>query len=290
MIQERRCDFHTHTVHSDGTLTPRALVALARERGLSCIALTDHDTLNGVEEAQTEGRRIGVEVIAGVEVSVRCDFGTMHILGYFVDRNSNILRKGLESVQEARRKRNPLIIEKLKAEGVLISMEEVKAASGGGQIGRPHFARVLLEKGYVKSTQEAFDRYLAKGKPAYVDKRTLESGEAIRLIESSGGIAVLAHPKMLKLDDRPEEFERTLKTLQSEGLKGLEVYSSCQSARESNFYKKIADRLGLIATGGSDFHGENRPHVLLGWMGDGVTIPYETVDRMKKMILDHKTK
>lgn len=290
MIQSRRCDFHTHTVHSDGTVTPKELVSLARERELSCIALTDHDTLSGVEEAQAQGRRIGVEVIAGVEISVKCDFGTMHILGYFVDRNSKVLQEGLQSVQDARAKRNPKIIEQLNAAGIRISMEEVRAASGGGQIGRPHFARVLLEKKYVKSMQEAFDKYLGKGKPGYVDKRTLSSREAIQLIEASGGIAVLAHPKMLKLDDQPAEFNRTLETLQSEGLKGLEVYSSCQSAAESTRYRKTAQRLGLIMTGGSDFHGDNRPSAPLGWMGDGVSIPYETVDQMKKMILDHKTK
>lgn len=290
MIQERRCDFHMHTLHSDGTLTPTELVRLAKERGLSCMALTDHDTVSGIAEAQAEGRKIGVEIIPGIEISVKCDFGTMHILGYFVDPNSKVLLDGLEEVQEARRKRNDIMVEKLNAHGMKLTLDEVKAESGGGQVGRPHFANVLIKKGYVKARQEAFDKYLAKGKPAYVDKRTLDSREAISLINAAGGVAVLAHPKHLKLDHDPIEFERVIKQLKSEGMTGLEVYSSCQSAEESKRYRKVAERLDLVITGGSDFHGGNRPNVPLGWMGDGISMSYETVDRIKKIILDRKMK
>ena len=290
MPSEKRCDLHMHTIHSDGTFTPKELVQLAKRKGLSCIALTDHDTLNGVEEAQEEGSRIGVEVIAGVEISVKFDPGTMHILGYFIDRNSKKLQEGLADIQEARRKRNPMIIEKLRASGITISLEEVKRESGSDQVGRPHFARVLVQKGYVKDFEEAFNKYLTKGAPAYIDKRKLTSREAIEMIEEAGGVASLAHPKQLKLDSAPERFEGVLEQLRSEGLKGLEVYSSCQSKQEAARYKKTAERLGLLITGGSDFHGANRPQAPLGWMGDGATIPYETVDRMKKLLLERKTK
>lgn len=289
-MTQKRCDLHMHTVHSDGTLTPLALVQLAKERGLACIALTDHDTLNGVDEAQAAGNQIGVEVIAGVEMSVKYEPGTMHILGYFVDRDSKRLSEGLASIQEARRTRNPKIIESLKSQGIDISLKEVELESGRGQIGRPHFARVLVRKGYVKNSEEAFARYLAKGAPAYVDKRKLTSLEAIKMIEDAGGMASLAHPKQLKLDSRPDQFEKTIEELRSEGLKGLEVYSSCQSQAEAARYRKTAQRLGLIVTGGSDFHGANRPEVPLGWMGDGAMIPYETIDQMKKLILDRKTR
>ena len=258
----KRCDLHMHTIHSDGTLTPRALVELAKAKGLVCIALTDHDTLSGIEEAQTAGNRIGIEVIAGVEISVKFEPGTMHMLGYFVDRNSKKLSEGLASIQEARRMRNPKIIELLKSQGIHISLKEVERESGGGQVGRPHFARVLVKKGYVKDSEEAFDKYLAKGAPAYVDKRKLTSREAIEMIEEAGGIASLAHPKQLKLDSKPDQFEETIEQLQSEGLKGLEVYSSCQSQTEAARYRKTAERLGLIITGGSDFHGGNRPRSL----------------------------
>ncbi|MBI4372143.1 MAG: PHP domain-containing protein [Candidatus Omnitrophica bacterium] len=286
----RRCDLHTHTIHSDGTCTPKELVQLAKEKNLSCIALTDHDTLSGIREAQEEGHRVGLEVIAGVEISVIFEPGTMHILGYFVDRNSKILQEGLSEIQDARRKRNPQIIEKLNALGMNISLEEVESQSGGDQVGRPHFARVLVNKGYVKNFEEAFNQYLAKGAPAYVDKRKMSSREAIEMIEEAGGVASLAHPKQLKLDALPERFEQTLEQLKSEGLKGLEVYSSCQSKEEAARYLKTAERLGLFVTGGSDFHGANRPQAPLGWMGDGASIPYETIDQMKKLLLERKMK
>ena len=290
MVSERRCDLHTHTTHSDGTLTPHELVRLAQERGISCMALTDHDTVSGVEEAQEEGNRIGLEVISGIEISVKFEPGTMHILGYFVDWKSEAFRNVLEDIQEARRRRNPMIIEKLRASGIDISLEEVIQESGGHQVGRPHFARVLEKKGYVKSHDEAFDKYLAKGRPAYVDKRKLTSAEAIRMIGEAGGLAILAHPKHLKLDSNPRRFEAEIEKMKSEGMAGIEVYSSCQSKEEARRYKKTADRLGLIITGGSDFHGANRPDASLGWMGDGVSIFYDTVDQMKKILLGRKLK
>lgn len=286
----KRCDLHIHTVHSDGTYTPTELVRLAKRSGLACIALTDHDTLSGIAEAQEEGNRSGVEVISGVEISVKFEPGTMHILGYFVDRNSEQLKRKLEDIQEARRQRNPMIIQKLRALGLEITLEEVERESGGDQVGRPHFARVLVEKGYVKDFEEAFSQYLTKGQPAYVDKRKLSSRDAIEMIEEAGGIASLAHPKQLKLDSKPDEFERVVAELRDQGLKGLEVYSSCQSRAEAAHYRKTAERLGLIVTGGSDFHGANRPQVPLGWLGEGAEILYETIDRMKKMLLDRKLK
>lgn len=290
MTEKRRCDLHMHTVHSDGTLTPTELIELAKRQGLSCVALTDHDTLSGVEEAQNAGRRAGIEVIAGVEISAVCEPGTMHILGYFIDPKSKKLQEKLEEIQEARRQRNPMIIEKLRALGIDITLPEVERESGGDQLGRPHFARVLVQKGYVKDFEEAFEKYLTKGAPAYVDKRKLTGRDAIEMIEEAGGIASLAHPKLLKLDSTPAEFERKLDELKSDGLKGLEVYSSCQNKEEAARYKKTANRLGLFVTGGSDFHGANRPQVPLGWMGDGASIPYETIDGMKKFLLERKAK
>lgn len=285
---KRRCDLHMHTVHSDGTLTPTELVELAKRQGLSCIALTDHDTLSGVEEAQVAGSKIGLEVIAGVEISAVFNPGTMHILGYFIDPKSKQLQGKLEEIQKARRQRNPMIIEKLGAIGIDITLQEVEAESGGDQIGRPHFARVLVKKGYVQNFDEAFEKYLTKGTPGYVDKRKLSSRDSIEMIEEAGGIASLAHPKLLRLDRT--EFERKLDQLKSEGLKGLEVYSSCQNKEEAENFKKLADRLGLFVTGGSDFHGANKPDIPLGWMGDGVSIPYDTIDGMKKLLLDRKMK
>lgn len=279
-VSEKRVDLHMHTLHSDGTLTPVELVERAKSRSLSCIALTDHDTINGVLEAQAAGRKLGVEVVAGVEISVIFEPGTMHILGYFVDIQNKILLTGLEKIQNARGERNPKIIELLNKMGVAITLEEVKAESGGDQVGRPHFARVLLKKGHVKTAQEAFDRYLAKGSPAYVDKRNMTSKEAIQMIRRAGGVASLAHPKQLKLKDKAL-FEAEIKRLVSEGLGGLEVYSSCQSKEESSYYLEVAKRFGLVVTGGSDFHGANRPSVELGWLGDGAHLFYDTIETLR---------
>ena len=284
----KHCDLHMHSTHSDGTVPPKELVRLAKEAGLACIALTDHDTLDGVREAQEEGRRLGVEVIPGVEISVKFEPGTLHILGYFVDPNSKELAEGLEKVQQARKERNPKIIELLRASGVEITLEEVERESNGGQIGRPHFARVLIRKGYAKDSKEAFQKYLSKGSSAYVDKRNLTSQEALDLINRSGGVASIAHPKQMKLDETPSQLEAEVKRLKTEGMLGIEVYSSCQSREEASVYRALAERLGLFVTGGSDFHGSNKPSIRLGQMGQGAAIPYETVDQMRKIILDRK--
>lgn len=276
----KRVDLHMHTVHSDGTLTPTELVERAKSRGLDCIALTDHDTTSGVREAQAAGKANGVEVIPGVEISVICEPGTMHILGYFIDANNKILSEGLESIQEARRQRNPQIIEKLNALGMDITLEEVTKESGGDQVGRPHFARVLVNKGYVKNFEEAFDKYLTKGAPAYVDKRKMTSEYALQMIRGAGGVASLAHPKLLKLKER-KEFEAEIATLKDQGLGAIEAYSSCQSKEEAAYFRDVAKRFGLVITGGSDFHGANRPQVELGWMGEGACLYYDTIDSLK---------
>lgn len=276
----KRVDLHMHTTHSDGTLTPEQLVARAKSRRVDCIALTDHDTVSGVREAKDAGTKLGVEVIAGVEISVIFPPGTMHILGYFIDTSNADLLSGLKLVQDARAKRNPMIIEKLNSLGVKITLDEVVAESGGDQIGRPHFARVLVKKGYAQDSQDAFNKFLAKGASAYVDKRNITSETAIRMIHAAGGVASLAHPKQLKLKDE-KEFEAEIEKLVGQGLDGLEVFSSCQSRDEAVFYKKIANRFNLVTTGGSDFHGDNRPNVDLGWMGEGACLYYDTIDQLR---------
>jgi hypothetical protein len=290
MALERRCDLHTHTTHSDGTFTPVQLVELAKASSISCISVTDHDTATGVGEAQSAGQRLGVEVISGIEVSAQFEPGTLHILGYFIDWRSKALLEKLEEVQEARRTRNPKIVEKLRALGFDISLEEVRKESGGEQVGRPHFARVLINKGYVKNFEEAFDKYLTKGAAAYVNKRRLSSREAIEMIIEAGGLAVLAHPKQMQLDSEPKKLEGEIERLKAEGLLGIEAYSSCQSKEEAAGYQRIAEKLKLFVTGGSDFHGTNHPDIQLGFAGDGVFLNYEAVDRMKQILLDRKIK
>lgn len=277
----QKVDLHSHTLHSDGTLTPSELVALARERGLRALALTDHDTTGGLEEALRAAAQAGLELVPGIEVSVQYDPGTMHILGYFIDHQSPRLQERLRGFQEARRNRNPQIIQKLNEMGVSITLDEVVAESGGDQVGRPHFARVLIRKKYARDIPEAFGKYLAKGAPAYVDKRHMAPEDGIRMITESGGIAVLAHPKQLRAKTA-EELEAVLDRLVAAGLGGIEAYSSSQDEKESRAYREAGERRGLFVTGGSDFHGANKSQVELGRMGDWADVRYEVVEAMRQ--------
>jgi predicted metal-dependent phosphoesterase TrpH len=244
------------------------------------MALTDHDTTAGLDEALEAGSRHDVEVIPGIEVSVKYEPGTMHILGYFIDHHSATLQQELEPIQNARRERNPELVRKLRAAGLEITLEEVLAESGGGQVGRPHFARVLVKKGYVRNLEEAFAKYLVKGTPFYVDKRRVSPEEGIGMITATGGIAVLAHPKYLRARS-PLEFEAVLDRLIACGLRGVEAFSSSQNEEEARFYREAAESRGLWVTGGSDFHGANKPHVELGRMGDWAELDYELVEGMR---------
>lgn len=275
----KRVDLHMHTTHSDGSYSPRELVRYAKEKNLGCISVTDHDTMSSYEECAGEAKKLGIELIPGIEVSAQFEPGTLHILGFFLDRNHPPLKAALEEIQRARRERNPQIIEKLSQLGIPITLEEVVEASGGKQVGRPHFSKVLVKKGVVKSMEEAFRKYLAKGKPAYIDKRRLSSGEAIQRIREAGGIASIAHPKQMKLEEA--ELTKELARLVGEGLGGIEAYNSCQDRDEAALYKRLAKRFNLLVTGGSDFHGANKPDVDLGYLGDGVELGYGTVEAMK---------
>ena len=282
----KRIDLHMHTTHSDGSYTPRELVRYAKEKRLDCISVTDHDTMSSYDECADEAREQGIELIPGIEISAQFEPGTLHILGFFLDPGHASLKTGLEGIQKARAERNPQIVEKLNRLGVPITYEEVQAESGGKQVGRPHFARVLLKKGAVKSLQEAFDKYLSKGKPAYVDKRRLSSRDSIRMIREAGGVASVAHPKQMKLDAGTAHasplLEKEIARLVDEGLAGIEVYNSCQDRNEAGLYKRLAKRFNLLITGGSDFHGANKPEVDLGYLGEGVELGYEVVEEMQK--------
>ena len=272
-------DLHMHTTHSDGTYLPRDLVKLAKEKGLRCISVTDHDTMSSFEECAEEAKKLGVELIPGIEISADFEPGTLHILGFFLDQNHPKLKATLSEIQKAREERNPQIVKKLNELGISITMKEVEAESGGKQVGRPHFARVLLKKGAVKTMEESFRKYLAKGKPAYVDKRRLSSREALQRIREAGGIASIAHPKQMRLVE--PELSKEIERLVGEGLGGLEAYNSCQNREEAGLYMRLAKRFNLFVTGGSDFHGANKPDVELGNLGDGAELNYEVIEAMK---------
>jgi len=255
-------DLHTHSSHSDGSLSPRQLVQLAKKRRLRAIALTDHDTVGGVEEALIAGKELGVEVVPGVEISAQHPPGTMHILGYYINASNGRLLEALKKLQQARAARNPKIIERLQALGLEISTTEVLDLSAG-QVGRPHIARALVNKGYVSSIEQAFSLYLKKGAVAYVEKFRFPPKETIATIRGAGGIAVLAHPFTLGTE-KPEELFQLLAELGKMGLEGVEVYYPDHTEEMAVLYEDAAKRLGLICTGGSDFHGNLRNHSDLG--------------------------
>lgn len=275
-------DLHLHTRCSDGGLTPAEVVALASARGLRAIALTDHDTIEGNEEAQAAGEGEGVEVIPGVEISTRWEDVTFHLLGYGLRKGAPGLREALEFVEASRRTRNPRMAKRLADLGVDITWEEVVAEAAGSLVGRPHFARVLLRKGVVGSMQEAFDRFLGRSAPAYVDKERLSPAEACRVLSEAGGVAVLAHPGLIERD-YPGRFAGVLAHLRGLGLGGIEAHYSRHTPGQTAFYLDVARQHGLVVTGGSDFHrGEDGSPALGTGFGD-LRVPYSCAARLKEL-------
>ena len=267
-------DLHMHSTCSDGTFAPAELVREAKAAGLTHMALTDHDTVEGIEEARRAAKEAGIAFLAGVEISAEFQPGTLHILGYGLDVRSQRLKGRLEEVQRWRRERNPKIVERLRDLGLQVTLEEVATRAGGDLVGRPHFAQTLLEKGYVKSRQEAFDLYLAKGRPAYVDKVRLSPEESIALIRDAGGVAVLAHPLQLKIEDG-EALEALVRSLVEQGLQGVECYYRNHTEEDEARFLALARKYSLLPTGGSDFHGTNRPSIRLGTGEGELRVPRE---------------
>ena len=272
-------DLHCHSTASDGTLAPAQVVALAVRNCLSALALTDHDTVAGIPEAADAAREAGLDFLAGIEIS--CDVpkpATMHLLGYGVDPHSPALLGMTRRLIDARNARNPRIIRKLNELGVAITMTEVEAEAGGDVVGRPHIAAVLVRKGYASSTRQAFDKFLGQGGAAYFDKERPSSKQAIGLVRQSGGVPVLAHPVQLRTEN-DAQLERIIKDLKDLGLGGLEVIHSDHDAALVEKYSRLADRYGLLKTGGSDFHGTNKSQIDLGAANDR-RIPREFFDAL----------
>jgi 3',5'-nucleoside bisphosphate phosphatase len=273
-------DLHTHSNASDGTMPPGDLVRLAKERGLKALALTDHDTIDGLPEAVAAGQEYGVEVIPGVEISARYPGGTMHILGYFLDYEDARFARRLAVLKQARKDRNPQIIAKLNALGISLTMAQVERLSGRGQMGRPHIARALVEAGYVRSLQEAFDLYLGNDGKAYVEKFRFPPDEAIEMIREARGVPVLSHPFTLGLNSQAS-LKALLEELAGLGLGGLEVFYPEHGPRQEALYLSLARELGLLVTGGSDFHGDNKPEVDLGRINCQKKLTYDLVQALK---------
>jgi len=277
-----RLDLHLHTTHSDGSCTPTEVIGLAHQAGVTALAITDHDITSGIPEAIAAGEQYGIEIIPGVEISSLMGSSELHILGYFLDWQDDDLNQRFKSLRDSRHHRNPQIIDRLQSLGIQITYDEVRALAGSDSVGRPHIARALMNKGVVTSAQEAFDRFLGDGKAAYVPRELPSPAEAIRWIKEARGLAVLAHPTWVKVTDQP--LAELVRRLKADGLDGVEVYYSTHAARQTREYLSLAQQLGLLVTGGSDFHGLTKPDIEVGIGKGSLHIPTTLLPKMKERV------
>jgi predicted metal-dependent phosphoesterase TrpH len=266
-------DLHIHTNFSDGTFTPQRVIQEASQKGLSCISITDHDTVSAIEPAKNEAKRFNIEVIPGVELSAERDGYEIHILGYFIDWQAEWFQKKLEQICDVRKRRALTIIEKLKKEGLDLDSDELLRKTAPGSVGRLHIARMLYDKGFVYSLQEAFNKYIGEGRPCYVKKFKLTPAEVIDMIARLKGLSVLAHPHIIGNDELIGELAQL-------GLRGIEVYCPERNKAVIEHYQNLAKEHGLLITGGSDCHGMGKDRVLMG----EIMVPYSLVEILKKEV------
>lgn len=288
-------DLHTHTTASDGSLTPTALIQQAHGIGLAALAVTDHDTLGGLAEAAGAARELGMDFLPGVELSVEDKDGRFHLLGYGFDPEFPELAEKLAQLRRGRAARNVQMAEKMAELGLPVTLDDVRAAakkhSGDGDesevIARPHFAQALISKGVVASVQEAFDKYLASGKPLYQAKEVLPPADAIALLHRAGGVAVMAHPGLIPLSEAA--LAARVAALHDEaGLDGIEALYSQHSPADTERFLDLARRHDLLVTGGSDFHGTPKPHVPLGIVSERKPAPIALLTTLRSA-LRHST-
>ncbi len=271
-------DLHVHSTHSDGTYTVKELVNYAKEKGLYAIALTDHDTVSGVQEAIIEGEKCGIKVIPGIEISTGYGSGELHILGLNIDYKNQVFDEFIVNCRNSREQRNVRMAEKLCELGMQVSYKEIRALYPSATITRAHFARYLQEQGYVTSKNEAFDRFLGDGKPAYVTRERISPENAINIIKRANGHPVLAHPLLYKMGkDRLESLFNYLKGI---GLEGVESLYSLNTPSDNERMVNMAMRHGLYITGGSDFHGSNKPDIDLGVGKGNLRVPKKILDNI----------
>jgi predicted metal-dependent phosphoesterase TrpH len=263
-------DLHTHSNVSDGSDPPARVAELAAAAGCTAFALTDHDRLDGLAEAGAAAAEAGVELVPGCELSCEWSPGTMHVLVYFVEAGEGPLQDELVRLQEVRDTRNRRMCEVLG-----IEYEELLAEAGGMGAGRPHAAAILVRRGLAESINDAFDRYLAKGRPGYVEKERLAPQDAVGLARASGGVAVLAHPFSLGVE--PPELERVVGELTGLGFAGIEAVYGSYAPEDREGLAALARRHGLVATGGSDHHGSYKPHLTVGVGRGDLAVPDEAL-------------
>jgi predicted metal-dependent phosphoesterase TrpH len=277
-------DLHIHSTASDGSLAPSEILHLAHKLNLGAIAITDHDSLEGSKEAFRAGIPSSVKFLSGVEISAAyppflSGSGSFHLLGYAIRLDDDALNQSLHKLRQARKNRNPEILNRLNELGCALTLTEVRNAVGEGQLGRPHIARAMVEKGFVASVDEAFDRFLGDNKPAYVNKYRVECEAAIQMISDAGGIPVLAHPGLLGIDNQ-DDLIQLIVNLKEIGIKGIEVYYPEHAPEQRKNFAEIAHRFDLLMTGGTDFHGAMMPDIKLGSGKGDLFIPYALYEKL----------
>lgn len=276
----KKIDLHVHTTESDGTYTPAEVVRIAKNAGLSAIAITDHDTNLGYAEAAAEGERLGVEVVPGIEISTKYTVA-VHILGYYIDGSSPALKAVLDWVVTDRDTRNRKMAELMAADGLPVSYDDM-VKRFGTVIGRPHFGRILIELGLAKDMQDAFDRFIERGQKYYLPRTIMPLDRAIGLIKQAGGIPVIAHPFQYRYDDKM--LRELIEVCMGYGVKGMECRYSGYGEDKVRYLTALADEYGLVKTGGSDFHGENKKHISLGsGINSNLEVPYSWLEELKKL-------
>ena len=278
-------DLHTHTTLSDGSQTPLELVEEAAAKGLTAIAVTDHDTVDGLAEALAAGERLGVHVIPGVEINCEYEQVTMDLLGYFLaGRPTDELRRELAELRTYRDRRNDLMLERLAQLGLPLDRADLAAAGENGAVGRPHIGEAMVRRGYVSSIGEAFELYLRRGAPAWVDRRRLALGHALRLLSESGALPVLAHPGIIRTD--AAGLDRIVRHAARGGLAGIECYYPLHDEETVRRCLGLAAKYALVATGGSDYHGTVKPGVRLGAANAGEPVPDHVLADLRCMADD----
>lgn len=277
-------DLHTHTDESDGSYTPAQLVEEAFGIGLEALGITDHDTFEGYDKAKPLARAAGLDLVCGIELSTKLRGRSVHLLGYFLHQPpTREFREWVTSLQESRRDRNVRMVERLRSLGVNITIQEVEAR-GRSLAGRPHFAQIMVEKGYVANTEQAFDDYLDESAKGYVDRREPQLEEGIRMILASGGLPSLPH--VLRTVKNGEDIDGLVAEAVEMGLPALEVYHSDHGPRDVAHFLSLARHFGLAVTGGSDFHGSAKPRIRLGTGENGnLNIPGSVLDRLRESAL-----
>ena len=272
-------DLHVHSKLSDGTFSPKELVSYAKEKGLFAFALTDHDTISGVPEAMEAGKHLSVTVVPGIEFSAIYQGKDIHIVGLFLDIDNPLLLDTISRYQKNRDIRNEQICEKFTACGIPMTLKDLQEAFPGAILTRAHYARYLMDKGITSSVKEGFETYVSEGCPCFVPKVHISPQEAISVILQAGGVPVLAHPVLYHLSDK--ELRSLIETFIGFGLKGIEAIYSTYTLEEERYIRRLAKEYGLLISGGSDFHGTNKPHIDLAVGKGHLFVPDEVYFQLK---------